>query len=237
MPRLPPNRSIPRLWRHHSRRPRKRSCDSMMCSSNCARSNPARPLLGLLVWSFSIRRSAASTRSRARSNSATVYCRDCGGVRFPRGPFDALFAGMADLGCFMAERIAYLTLREWSLAPSTGKHQGQPGRRAVPLASPPMRPIAAPQQGFTDGQLCRLWPFPRLQNHTTTRTSRPLPPSPASLRPTTNMSTKRSFKSGLDGRRLPIRGNSVATGQDNVAAIDSHQIAVRLASHSYPDHT
>ena len=44
---------------HHSRRPRKRSCDSMMCSSSCARSNPARPLLGLLVWSLSIRRSAA----------------------------------------------------------------------------------------------------------------------------------------------------------------------------------
>ena len=78
----------------------------MMCSSCCARSNPARALLGLLVWSLSIRRFAASTRSRARSKSATAYCRDCGGVRFPRGPFDALFAGMADLGCFMAERIA-----------------------------------------------------------------------------------------------------------------------------------
>jgi hypothetical protein len=70
------------------------------CSSCCARSSPARALLGLLVWSLSIRRSAASTRSRARSKSVTVYCRDCGGVRFPRGPFDALFAGMADLGCF-----------------------------------------------------------------------------------------------------------------------------------------
>jgi hypothetical protein len=44
----------------------------MMCSSNCARSNPARPLFGLLVWSLSIRRSAAATRSRARSKSATV---------------------------------------------------------------------------------------------------------------------------------------------------------------------
>ena len=87
-------------WRHHSRRPRKRSCDSMMCSSCCARSNPARALLGLLVWSLSIRRSAAATRSRARSRLATVYCRGCGRVRFPRGPFDALFVGMADLGCF-----------------------------------------------------------------------------------------------------------------------------------------
>src|SRR5262249_18813200 len=47
----------------------------MTCSSSCARSNPARPLSGLLVWSWSIRRSAASTRSRARSKSATVYCR------------------------------------------------------------------------------------------------------------------------------------------------------------------
>ena len=100
MPRLPPNGSIPRLWRHHSRRPRKRSCDSMLCRSSCARSSPARPLLGLLVWSLSIRRSAASARSRARCRSATVYCRSCGRVRFPRGPFDALFAGMADLGCF-----------------------------------------------------------------------------------------------------------------------------------------
>jgi len=32
----------------HSRRPRKRSCDSMTDSWSCARSNPARPLLGLL---------------------------------------------------------------------------------------------------------------------------------------------------------------------------------------------
>jgi len=101
MPRLPPNGSIPRLWRHHSRRPRKRSCDSMLCRSSCARSSPARPLLGLLVWSLSSRRSAASTRSRARCRSATVYCRGCCRVRFPRGPFDGLFAGMADLGCFI----------------------------------------------------------------------------------------------------------------------------------------
>jgi hypothetical protein len=63
------NGAITHLWRRHSRRPRKRSCDSMMCSSNCARSNPARALLTLLVWSLSIRRSAASTRSRAPSKS------------------------------------------------------------------------------------------------------------------------------------------------------------------------
>jgi hypothetical protein len=92
--------------RPQSRRPRKPSCDSMMCSSSCARCNPTRPLLRSLVWSLSIRRSAASTRSRARSKSATVYCRGCCRVRFPRGPFDALFAKMDDLGCFMTERIA-----------------------------------------------------------------------------------------------------------------------------------
>jgi hypothetical protein len=55
-----------------SRRPRKRSCDSMTDSSSCARSNPARPLLGLLPRSLSIRRSAAATRSRARSRSVTA---------------------------------------------------------------------------------------------------------------------------------------------------------------------
>jgi hypothetical protein len=87
---------------HHSRRPRKRNCDSMMCSSSRARSNPARPLLGLLMWSLSIRRSAAATRSRARSKSATVYCRGPGRVRFPCRPFDALLAGMAALSCFAA---------------------------------------------------------------------------------------------------------------------------------------
>ena len=112
---------MPRPWRHHSRRPRKRSYDSMMCSSCCARSNPARALLGLRVWSLSIRRFAASTRSRARSKSATVYCRGCGGVRFPRGPFDALFAGMADLGCFMAERIASMQHTRLSLSVNAGK--------------------------------------------------------------------------------------------------------------------
>ena len=80
--------------------PGKRSCDSMMCSSSCARSSPARPRLGLFVRSLSIRRSAASTRSRARSRSATVYCRGSGRVRFLRGPFDALRSTMAALSCF-----------------------------------------------------------------------------------------------------------------------------------------
>ena len=86
--------------RHHSSRPRKRNCNSMMRNSTCARSNPAPPLLGLLVWSLSIRRSAASTRSRARSKSAMVYCRGSGRVRFPRGPFDALLMRMAALSLF-----------------------------------------------------------------------------------------------------------------------------------------
>ena len=80
-----------------------------MCSSSRALCNPARPLSGLLVWSLSIRRSAAATRSRARSRSATVYCRGCGLVRFPRGPFEALFAKMDDLGCFMVAILARTT--------------------------------------------------------------------------------------------------------------------------------
>ena len=81
------------------RRPRKRSCDSMTDSSSCARSSPARPRLGLFVRSLSIRRSAAATRSRARSKSAMVYCRGFGRVRFLRGPF-ALLARMAALSRF-----------------------------------------------------------------------------------------------------------------------------------------
>ena len=79
----------------HSRRPRKRSCDSMTDSSSCARSNPACALLGLPLRSLSIRRSAAATRSRARFRSGTMYCRDSGRVRFLRGPFAALLARMA----------------------------------------------------------------------------------------------------------------------------------------------
>ena len=92
---------------HHSRRPRKRSCDSMMDSSSCARFNPARPLLGLLLRSLSIRRSAAATRSRARFRSATVYCRGSGRVRFLRGPFAGLLVTAA-LSCFP---IAIVPLR------------------------------------------------------------------------------------------------------------------------------
>ena len=80
--------------------PGKRSCDSMMCSSSCARSSPARPRLGLFVRSLSIRRSAAATRSRARSKSAMVYCRGFGRVRFLRGPLATLLARMAALSCF-----------------------------------------------------------------------------------------------------------------------------------------
>jgi hypothetical protein len=49
---------------------------------------------------LTIRRSAASTRSCARSKSATVYCRGSGRVRFLRRPFDALLARMAALTCF-----------------------------------------------------------------------------------------------------------------------------------------
>jgi hypothetical protein len=86
--------------RFHSRRPRKRSCDSMSCSSSCARSNPARALVGLLVWSLAIRRSAASTRSCARCKSATLYCRGSGRVRLRRAPFDILLATMAAVSCF-----------------------------------------------------------------------------------------------------------------------------------------
>jgi hypothetical protein len=78
----------------------------MMCSSSCARSNPARPLLGLLVWSLSIRRSAAATRSRARSKSATVYCRGPGRVRFPRRPFDALLARIAVFELLCGRQLA-----------------------------------------------------------------------------------------------------------------------------------
>jgi hypothetical protein len=82
---------------HHSRRPRKRSCDSMTDSSSCARFNPARPRLGLPLQSFSIRRSAAATRSRARSKSA--YCRGSGRVRFFLGPL-ATLARIAALSRF-----------------------------------------------------------------------------------------------------------------------------------------
>jgi hypothetical protein len=87
----------------------------MTFSSSCARSNPARPLLGLLVWSWAIRRFAASARSCAGSKSATVYCRGSGRVRFLRGPFDALLARMAVLSCF-AVAIGPLRFSERTVA-------------------------------------------------------------------------------------------------------------------------
>jgi len=103
-PRLPPLLSLVVVGHgvriHHSRRPRKRSCDSITDNSSCARFKPARPLSGLWLRSLSIRRSAAATRSLARSKSATVYCRGSGRVRFFLGPFVTLLAGMAALSRF-----------------------------------------------------------------------------------------------------------------------------------------
>jgi hypothetical protein len=72
----------------------------MTDSSSCARFNPARPLFGLLLRSLAIRRSAAATRSRARSRSARVHRRGSGRTRFLRGPFATLLARMAALSCF-----------------------------------------------------------------------------------------------------------------------------------------
>ena len=103
----------------------------MMCSSNRARSNPARPLLGLLVWSLSIRRSAAATRSRARSKSATVYCRSPGRVRFLRDPFDALLARMTAVS-FFAAAIWSLRFSE-RIAPIKHIQRGFTSRVAVIL--------------------------------------------------------------------------------------------------------
>ena len=65
--------------------PRRRRSDSMAYRSNRARSSPVCALLGLLVRSFSTRRYAASTRSRARPRSTRLYCRGSGRVRFFRG--------------------------------------------------------------------------------------------------------------------------------------------------------
>jgi hypothetical protein len=64
--------------------PHRRSCDSIACSSSRARFSPASPLFGLFVRSLSTRRSAASTRSCARSRSARVYWRGSGRMRFFR---------------------------------------------------------------------------------------------------------------------------------------------------------
>ena len=68
----------------YTSRPRTFSCNSISCNSSRARSRPARPLLGLLERSFSMRRSAASTRSRARSRSNRVYRRGSDSIRFFR---------------------------------------------------------------------------------------------------------------------------------------------------------
>jgi hypothetical protein len=69
----------------YTSRPRTFSCNSISCNSSRARSRPARPLLGLFERSFSMRRSAASTRSRARSRSNRVYRRGSDSIRFFRG--------------------------------------------------------------------------------------------------------------------------------------------------------
>jgi hypothetical protein len=104
--------------------------------------------LGWFVRSLSIRRSAAATRSRARSKSAMVYCRGFGRVRFLRGPFATLLARMAALSCFpvaigplrffrrippikhirrgVASRVA-LTLGVHGTEPTTGPSSTLPG--------------------------------------------------------------------------------------------------------------
>jgi hypothetical protein len=82
---------------HHPRRPRNRSCDSITDNSSCARFKPARALSELRLRSLSIRRSAAATRSRARSKSATVYCGGSRRVRFFLGPFVTLLVRTAAL--------------------------------------------------------------------------------------------------------------------------------------------
>jgi hypothetical protein len=190
-----------------------RSCDSMLFSSSCARSNPARPRLGLLVWSLSIRRSAASTRSRARCRSATVYCRGCCRVRFPRGPFGALFAGMADLCCFMADRQGIT---------------GSTIRRVLQ---------GHPRLGFTAGLLCRLCPSHRPQHHTTTKTRRAAATGTCVAGSDQYVDSNGRLSLDSPGGSYQ-RGTSVGTSLDNVAAIGSHQIAVRLASgHACFDHT
>ena len=80
------------------RRPRKRSCASMTASSSCARPNPARPQLGLLLRSLSI-----SVLRRCYPVSCAPR-QPCTERRRPRafscGPFAALLARMAALSCF-----------------------------------------------------------------------------------------------------------------------------------------
>src|SRR5262249_26248734 len=67
--------------------PRARRSDSMTSISRRARPNPAR-LWCRVLWSLFTRRSAASTRSWARSRSVIVYWRGSDGVRFFRGRLD-----------------------------------------------------------------------------------------------------------------------------------------------------
>ena len=61
---------------------------------------PRVPRWDRLLRSLSIRRSAAATRPRARSRSATVYCRGSGWVGFLRGPCAVLLSRMVALSCF-----------------------------------------------------------------------------------------------------------------------------------------
>jgi len=72
----------------------------MTCSSSCARSNPARPLLGLLVWllAFGVPPPLpglvrAPNRQRCTAGAPAACA-------FRRGPFDVLLATMAALSCF-----------------------------------------------------------------------------------------------------------------------------------------
>jgi hypothetical protein len=64
---------------------------------NVSSLKPARALSELRLRSLSIRRSAAATRSRARSKSATVYCGGSRRVRFFLGPFVTLLVRTAAL--------------------------------------------------------------------------------------------------------------------------------------------
>jgi hypothetical protein len=74
------------------------------------------------VRSLSIRRSAAATRSRARSKSAMVYCRGFGRVRFLRGPFAVLLARMAALSCFPVP-VGNLRSKILMMQPAQNRHR------------------------------------------------------------------------------------------------------------------
>ena len=92
------------------------SCDSMTDSSSCARSSPARPLLALLLRSFSIRRSAAATRHAEPHALRRV-------VRALDGPVPMLIIGCLDnrvrrdekpasAACVQGQRLTFLRLGE-----------------------------------------------------------------------------------------------------------------------------